>query len=68
MPNMLKRSISITLLAALLAGFAPAADVVGLPKVLEKIQQWAKGHQGDTWQPSALLVKLASEGGKFTPA
>jgi 3-hydroxyacyl-CoA dehydrogenase len=43
------------------------ADVVGLPKVLEKIKQWAKGHQGDAWQPSALLVKLAGEGGKFTP-
>ncbi len=43
------------------------ADVAGLPKVVEKMQAWAKGHQGEAWAPSKLLVKLAGEGKKFSP-
>jgi len=43
------------------------ADVAGLPKVVEKMQAWAKGHQGEAWTPSKLLVKLAGEGKKFSP-
>jgi 3-hydroxyacyl-CoA dehydrogenase len=41
------------------------ADTVGLKKVLERIESFAKGYQGQVWKPAPLLVKLAKEGRKF---
>jgi 3-hydroxyacyl-CoA dehydrogenase len=41
------------------------ADTVGLPKVLEAIGKYARGYQGEAWQPAPLLVKLAAEGKRF---
>ena len=41
------------------------ADRIGLPKVLERIRQFAKGYQGWAWEPAPLLVKLAESGGSF---
>jgi len=41
------------------------ADTVGLKKVLERIETFSKGYQGQVWKPAALLVKLAKEGRKF---
>ncbi|HVU04868.1 MAG TPA: 3-hydroxyacyl-CoA dehydrogenase NAD-binding domain-containing protein, partial [Polyangiaceae bacterium] len=40
------------------------ADVVGLPKLLARIQEFEKEH-GKVWKPSPLLVRLASEGRTF---
>ncbi|WP_343732579.1 3-hydroxyacyl-CoA dehydrogenase NAD-binding domain-containing protein [Duganella sp.] len=41
------------------------ADTVGLPNVLAAINKYAKGHQGQAWQPAPLLLKLADEGKLF---
>jgi 3-hydroxyacyl-CoA dehydrogenase len=41
------------------------ADTVGLKKVLERIESFSKGYQGQVWKPAPLLVKLAKEGRKF---
>jgi len=41
------------------------ADTVGLKKVLERIESFSKGYQGQVWKPAGLLVKLAKEGRKF---
>lgn len=41
------------------------ADLVGLPKVLERIETFAKGYRGEHWKPAPLLVKLAKEGKGF---
>ena len=41
------------------------ASTVGLAGVLAAIEGFSKGYQGDTWQPSPLLVKLAAEGKTF---
>ena len=41
------------------------ADTVGLPNVLAAIERFRKGYQGNTWEPSPLLVKLAAEGKTF---
>jgi 3-hydroxyacyl-CoA dehydrogenase len=41
------------------------ADTVGLAKVLERIESFSKGYQGQVWKPAPLLVKLAKEGKKF---
>src|SRR5204863_8385438 len=41
------------------------ADTVGLEKVLERIESFSKGYQGQVWKPAPLLVKLAKEGKKF---
>jgi 3-hydroxyacyl-CoA dehydrogenase len=41
------------------------ADTVGLPRVLEAIQKYARGYQGQAWQPAPLLVQLAREGTGF---
>jgi len=41
------------------------ADTVGLPRVLEAIGTYARGYQGDAWQPAPLLVRLAAEGKRF---
>jgi 3-hydroxyacyl-CoA dehydrogenase len=40
-------------------------DTVGLDKVLNSIQSFQKGYQGNVWKPAPLLVKLAGEGRKF---
>lgn len=37
------------------------ADTIGLPKILEKMNHFAK-HFGEHWQPSALLVDLVAKG------
>ena len=41
------------------------ADLVGPGKVLAAIRRFAASPLGVHWKPSALLEKLASEGGKF---
>ena len=41
------------------------ADERGLSEVLATIEVFEKD-QGSIWQPSALLKKLAAEGGKFS--
>jgi 3-hydroxyacyl-CoA dehydrogenase len=41
------------------------ADTVGLEKVLNSIQGFQKGYQGDQWQPAPLLARLAKEGKTF---
>ncbi|MBV8031646.1 MAG: enoyl-CoA hydratase/isomerase family protein [Betaproteobacteria bacterium] len=41
------------------------ADTVGLGKVLDRIETFARGYQGQVWKPAPLLAKLAKEGRKF---
>ena len=41
------------------------ADRVGLPQVLSRIEEFAKGDQGWAWEPAALLRRSASEGTGF---
>jgi 3-hydroxyacyl-CoA dehydrogenase len=41
------------------------ADTVGLPKVLEAMERYARGRHGEAWQPAPLLVRLAVEGKGF---
>lgn len=41
------------------------ADTVGLPKIVAKLREYQALH-GDRFQPSALLVSLATEGNSFT--
>jgi 3-hydroxyacyl-CoA dehydrogenase len=41
------------------------ADTVGLKNVLNSIQKFQTGYQGEVWKPAPLLVKLAKEGRKF---
>lgn len=41
------------------------ADEVGLQKVVDRINEFAKTMGGDYWKPAPLLVKLASEGKTF---
>jgi 3-hydroxyacyl-CoA dehydrogenase len=41
------------------------ADTVGLDKVLQAIQGFQKGYQGDQWKPAPLLARLASQGKRF---
>jgi len=40
------------------------ADMVGLPKVLERIRQFEKSH-GEIWKPARLLQQLAEQGKSF---
>ncbi|MET0987378.1 MAG: 3-hydroxyacyl-CoA dehydrogenase NAD-binding domain-containing protein [Steroidobacteraceae bacterium] len=40
------------------------ANTVGLPKIVAKLRELEAKH-GDAFKPAQLLVKLASEGGKF---
>jgi 3-hydroxyacyl-CoA dehydrogenase len=40
------------------------ADSIGLPKVLERVQQY-RAQFGDYWKPAPLLEKLAAEGKGF---
>ncbi len=42
------------------------ADSVGLFNVLAAMRRYAKGHEGDAWQPAPLLVQLAENGQSFT--
>ena len=42
------------------------ADSVGLFNVLAAIRRYAKGYEGDAWQPAPLLVALAETGKSFT--
>jgi 3-hydroxyacyl-CoA dehydrogenase len=41
------------------------ADTVGLPNILRRMREFAKGYQPDAWTPAPLLEKLASEGKTF---
>jgi 3-hydroxyacyl-CoA dehydrogenase len=41
------------------------ADLVGLDNVLAAIKRFAASPFGVHWKPAPLLVKLASEAGKF---
>jgi 3-hydroxyacyl-CoA dehydrogenase len=41
------------------------ADTVGLPRVVEAIERFARGYQGQAWAPAPLLVRLAAEGRGF---
>ncbi|MEO8367395.1 MAG: 3-hydroxyacyl-CoA dehydrogenase family protein, partial [Pseudoxanthomonas sp.] len=41
------------------------ADTVGLYNVLAAMRRYAKGHEGDAWEPAPLLVKLADAGKSF---
>lgn len=46
-------------------GIMHHADVIGLPKVLARIEAFHAVH-GKLWEPSALLRDLAGSGGSFT--
>jgi 3-hydroxyacyl-CoA dehydrogenase len=41
------------------------ADTVGLPNVLSAIHRYARGYQGQAWEPASLLKQLADEGRTF---
>lgn len=41
------------------------ADSVGLYSVLTAMRRYAKGYQGEAWEPARLLVSLAEEGKSF---
>jgi len=41
------------------------ADRIGLPKLLERIEQFAAGRHGWAWEPAPLLVELARSGRDF---
>jgi 3-hydroxyacyl-CoA dehydrogenase len=41
------------------------ADTVGLAKVREAIERYARGYHGEAWAPAALLQRLAAEGRGF---
>jgi 3-hydroxyacyl-CoA dehydrogenase len=41
------------------------ADSVGLYNVLAAMRRYAKGHQGNAWEPAPLLVQLADAGKSF---
>lgn len=41
------------------------ADSVGLYNVLAAMRRYAKGHQGEAWEPAPLLVQLAEAGRSF---
>ena len=43
------------------------ADTVGLYNVLAAMHRYAKGHEGQAWQPAPLLVQLAQAGKSFNP-
>ena len=43
------------------------ADTVGLYNVLAAMRRYAKGYQGEAWEPAPLLVKLAEAGKSFNP-
>jgi 3-hydroxyacyl-CoA dehydrogenase len=41
------------------------ADTVGLARVREAIERYARGYHGEAWAPAALLQRLAAEGRGF---
>jgi 3-hydroxyacyl-CoA dehydrogenase len=41
------------------------ADTVGLYNVLAAMRRYAKGHQGEDWEPAPLLEQLANAGKSF---
>jgi 3-hydroxyacyl-CoA dehydrogenase len=41
------------------------ADTVGLPKVLEAMEKYARGRHGEAWTPASLLVRLAVDNKRF---
>ncbi len=41
------------------------ADTVGLYNVLAAMRRYAKGHEGQAWEPAPLLVQLAEAGKSF---
>jgi 3-hydroxyacyl-CoA dehydrogenase len=41
------------------------ADTVGLYNVLARMRDFARGYQGDSWNPAPLLLKLVESGGSF---
>jgi 3-hydroxyacyl-CoA dehydrogenase len=41
------------------------ADSVGLYNVLAAMRRYAKGHEGQAWEPAPLLVQLAESGQSF---
>jgi 3-hydroxyacyl-CoA dehydrogenase len=41
------------------------ADTVGLANVLRAMREFARGYQGDAWEPAPLLQRLASENRSF---
>jgi 3-hydroxyacyl-CoA dehydrogenase len=41
------------------------ADTVGLCNVLAAMRRYAKGHEGQAWEPAPLLVELAEAGKSF---
>ena len=41
------------------------ADTVGLDKVLARVEELAKEHGPDLWEPAPLLRRLAETGQKF---
>jgi 3-hydroxyacyl-CoA dehydrogenase len=41
------------------------ADTVGLPNILRKMREFAKGYQPDAWEAAPLLEELAAEGKTF---
>ncbi|WP_429551955.1 3-hydroxyacyl-CoA dehydrogenase NAD-binding domain-containing protein [Paraburkholderia sp. MM5477-R1] len=41
------------------------ANTLGLDTVLARMKQYQQGYQGSQWQPGALLVQLAQQGGRF---
>jgi 3-hydroxyacyl-CoA dehydrogenase len=42
------------------------ANALGLDRVLERMQAFQQGYQGNQWQPNALLVELAGQGKQFS--
>ncbi|KMS56809.1 3-hydroxyacyl-CoA dehydrogenase NAD-binding domain-containing protein [Sphingobium cupriresistens] len=41
------------------------ADQVGLPHLLEKMAQYARGHHGWAWEPAPLILELSDKNQKF---
>jgi 3-hydroxyacyl-CoA dehydrogenase len=41
------------------------ADLIGLPKVYERVREFEKQH-GELWKPAPLLERLAREGSTFS--
>ncbi len=41
------------------------ADTIGLPNILRRMREFARGYQPDAWEPAPLLKQLAAEGKTF---
>lgn len=44
------------------------ADSVGLYNVLRSVRRFARGYQGQSWEPAPLLIDLVEAGGTFSAA